>query len=59
LLGIEVKASAAPRLRNVTGMQAFLDEHPRQAMGGVVLHGGNDSYWMDERILAVPWWRVL
>jgi uncharacterized protein len=59
LLGIEVKASAAPRLRDVTGMQAFLDEHPRQAMGGVVLHGGNDSYWMDERILAVPWWRVL
>jgi hypothetical protein len=25
----------------------------------IVLHGGDESYWLDEKILAVPWWRVI
>jgi uncharacterized protein len=59
LVGIEVKATRQPSLREIQGLRTFLAEHPRQALGGVVLHGGEDSYWMDERIIAIPWWRVL
>jgi hypothetical protein len=30
-----------------------------QALGGVVVHGGDESYWLDDRTVAVPWWRVM
>jgi len=59
LVGVEVKASTQPTLRDVRGLRAFLSEHPKTARGGVVLHGGKDSYWLDDKIVAVPWWRVM
>jgi uncharacterized protein len=59
LVGVEVKSGAQPTLRDITGLREFLNEYPRTARGGVVLHGGDESYWLDDRILAVPWWRVM
>ncbi len=59
LLGVEVKTGPNPAMKDVRGLRAFLEENPRSARGGIVLHGGEDSYWLDERIMAVPWWRVL
>jgi predicted AAA+ superfamily ATPase len=59
LVGVEVKSGAQPTLRDITGLRAFLHEYPRAARGGVVLHGGDESYWLDDRIIAVPWWRVM
>lgn len=55
LVGVEVKANANahPSTKDIQGLRAFLSEHPRQARGGVVLHGGDESYWLDEKILAV------
>jgi hypothetical protein len=45
--------SAAHQLRITK--QLVLD-YPR---GAIVLHGGDESYWLDEKIIAVPWWRVM
>jgi hypothetical protein len=45
-------------VRNI-GLRTFLAEHPKQALGGVVVRGGDESYWLDDRIVAVPWWRVM
>lgn len=59
LVGVEVKAGTHPSARDTQGLRAFLEEHPRQARGGVVIHGGEETYWMDEKILAAPWWRVM
>ncbi|HEX5420829.1 MAG TPA: DUF4143 domain-containing protein, partial [Gammaproteobacteria bacterium] len=59
LVGVEVKAGTHPSTRDIRGLRAFLEEYPRAARGGVVLHGGDESYWMDEKILAVPWWSVM
>ena len=59
LVGVEVKSGTQPSLRDVPGLRAFLQEHPKRARGGVVLHGGQDVYWLDDRIIAVPWWRVM
>jgi predicted AAA+ superfamily ATPase len=59
LLGIEVKTGAEPRLKDARGLQAFLAEHPRQARGGLLLHGGTQSYWLSDKIVAAPWWRIL
>ncbi|MGA7540681.1 MAG: ATP-binding protein [Steroidobacteraceae bacterium] len=59
LVGVEVKSTSSPSLNDARGLKAFLAEHPRRARGGLVLHGGKESFWLDERILAVPWWRVM
>jgi predicted AAA+ superfamily ATPase len=54
VLGIEVKMSDAPGYRHTAGLAKFLDDHP-QAVGGVLLHGGEQIRRLDERIVAVPW----
>jgi uncharacterized protein len=59
LVGVEVKSTARPSLNDARGLRAFLAEHPRHARGGLVLHSGDESFWLDERILAAPWWRVM
>jgi uncharacterized protein len=58
LLAIEVKAGNAPGPRDVAHLKTFCGEYP-EARGGVILHGGDESYWLGENILAVPWWRVM
>ncbi|MGH8136645.1 MAG: ATP-binding protein [Steroidobacteraceae bacterium] len=59
LLGVEVKAGKQPGMRDIQGLRAFLMEYQKSALGGIVLHGGDETYWLDDRIVAVPWWRVL
>lgn len=59
LLGIEVKTTARPHPRDARGLRSFLEEYPETAVGGVLLHSGEETFWMSERVLAVPWWRVL
>jgi len=59
LVGVEINSTVHPSLRDARGLKAFLAEHPRDARGGLLLHGGEESFWLDERILAVPWWRVM
>ena len=59
LLPIEVKATANPGYADTRGLRAFRDEYPEQFAGGLLLHGGNRTQWMSDRILAAPWWRVL
>lgn len=59
LVGVEVKSTGRPSSSDARGLRAFLAEHPRQARGGVLLHAGVESFWLDERILAVPWWKVI
>jgi predicted AAA+ superfamily ATPase len=55
LVDVEVKAAKQPGIRDISGLRTFLAEHPKQAFGGVVVHGGDESYWLDDRIVAVPW----
>jgi hypothetical protein len=53
------EAGPRPTMKDARGLRAFLEEYPRTARGVIVLHGGDESYWLDEKILAVPWWRVM
>lgn len=59
LLPIEVKAATRPGYADTRGLRAFRQEYTDQFIGGLLLHGGIRTQWMSERILAVPWWRVL
>ena len=59
LLAIEVEATASPGYSDTRSLRAFRAEYPDQCIGGLLLHGGGETRWMSDRILAVPWWRVL
>jgi uncharacterized protein len=59
LLAIEVTAGGAPGPRDVAHLKSFCSEYGTDARGGVILHGGEESYWLGDGILAVPWWRVI
>lgn len=59
LLAIEVKASGAPTPRDARHLQTFCEEYGSHARGGLLLHGGEEIYWLGEKILAAPWWKVV
>ena len=59
LLPIEVKAATSPSHADTRGLRAFQQEYADQFIGGLLLYGGDQTRWMSEQILAVPWWRVL
>lgn len=57
LLAIECKAAARPTYDDSRGARTFLEQYS-DAVGAVVVHGGTDTYWLADRVLAVPWWRI-
>jgi predicted AAA+ superfamily ATPase len=59
VLPIEVKATSAPSTRDVAGMLVFLDEYSDRAPAGLILHTGDDTYWIARNVVAAPWWSVL
>ena len=59
LLPIEVKAASNPGHSDTLGLRTFRDEYPERFAGGLLLHGGSEALWLSDRILGVPWWRVL
>jgi uncharacterized protein len=58
LLPIEVKASRRVKDRDVRHLRTFLADYPA-APGGLLLYDGDEVLWMDKRILAAPWHRVM
>jgi hypothetical protein len=55
LAGVEVKSVRQPGVRGESGPHTFLAEHLKQAPGGIVVHGGDESGWLDVRIVPVLW----
>ena len=58
LLAVEIKGGPRPGFGDAAGVRLFLAEYPA-ALGALVLHGGDETYQLGERILAAPWWRVM
>lgn len=59
ILGVEVKATDRPRPRDWATLAEFRDRYDRDVKGCLLLHGGESTEWVSDRILTVPWWRVL
>jgi predicted AAA+ superfamily ATPase len=59
LLAIEVKATARPSSEDVGPLREFLDDYKDRVVGGLLLHRSDETFWISEQILAVPWWRVI
>lgn len=59
LLPIEVKATARPSHGDIRHLLTFRGQYGRAVAGGLLLHAGKDTFWLDKGVLATPWWRVL
>lgn len=58
LVPVEVKWTERPSEHDTRHLRGFLDEHPRQAPKGYVVCRCPDPLALDERITALPWWRL-
>ena len=54
VVAFEVKSSDNPGYRDTDGLRRFLEAQP-DAVGGVLLHGGNAIRRLDKNIIALPW----
>ena len=59
LLPIEVKAASSVRPTDARHLHVFLDEYPDMADAGIVLYDGPETFWLTERVIATPWWRLV
>ena len=59
VLPIEVKATTKPTLSDAKGLRVFLDEYGKRSHAALLLHGGSQVTWLADRVLAVPWWKVM
>jgi len=54
LVGMEVKATAAPGPADARHLAGLRDRYPDTFVAGVVLHTGPRAYGLGERLAAVP-----
>lgn len=59
LLPIEIKSSTRPTLRDVKGLRSFMKEYHGECLGGLLIHGGDETSWIAPDVLAVPWWNAI
>ena len=55
LIPVEVRSSRSVRLSDARRLEMFIAEYPDQARAGVLLCAGRETYWLSQRVLAVPW----
>ena len=59
LVPIEVKSARTLRVSDARHLEVFLDEYPDRAEAGLLLHGGTDVHPLTDRVVAVPWHRLI
>ncbi len=59
LLPVEVKATTRPGYGDGRHLLTFRSEYGSRVKGSLLLHAGDQTFWLADRILAAPWWRVL
>jgi hypothetical protein len=59
LLPVEVKSAQRVGSSDARHLLTFLSEYPDLANGGLLLHDGNETFWVARSVLAVPWHRVV
>lgn len=59
VLPVEIKATRHPSTRDVASLRVFLDEYSDRAAAGLLLHTGEQTFWIASNVLAAPWWKVV
>ena len=59
LMAVEVKATTHPSYKDARHLRTFLSEYGDEVVGGILMHAGEETFWISEGVLAVPWWGVI
>ncbi len=59
LLPVEVKTARKVGYGDARHLRTFLEEYEDLALGGLLLHTGDESFWLSDGVLAAPWWRIV
>ena len=59
VLPIEVKSTTRPTYHDARHLLTFRAEYGRAVYGCLLLHGGDETFWLADGVLAAPWWRVV
>lgn len=59
LVPVEVKSRRQLRVSDARHLASFMRDYGEAVPAGVIIHGGRDTYWLAERVLAVPWREVI
>ncbi len=59
LIPVEVKSRRQLRVSDARHLASFTRDYGEAVPAGVIVHGGRDTYWLTERVLAIPWRRVI
>ena len=54
LIGLEIKADAAPTAESARHLATLRDRYPDKFVAGIVLHTGPRVYRLGDRLLAAP-----
>ena len=55
LIPVEVKSSASVRVSDARHLDTFMREYGDRVRSGVLVYAGHQTYWVTDRVLAVPW----
>lgn len=59
LLPVEVKSSRRVQPRDARHLLSFQKEYPVRSRSALLLYDGDEVFWLTERVLAAPWWKVI
>ena len=59
VVAFEVKATEKPGADDWQHLKHFVKHYHDKCLGGVLLHGGDETFMIADNIVATPWWRVL
>lgn len=59
LLAVEVKTTTRPSPSDWRHLKNFVAEYGSSCHGALLLHAGEETYQVADRVVLAPWWRVL
>ena len=59
LIPVEVKSSRSVRLSDARHLDTFMSDYGDRVRAGLLLYDGRETYWLNKRVLAVPWHVVI
>lgn len=59
VIAIEVKATAHPAPDDWKHLKHFTATYDDRCRGALLVHGGDEIFRASDRVLAVPWWRLI
>lgn len=59
LVPVEVKSRRQLRVSDARHVVGFMRDYGEAVPAGVIIHGGRETYWLTEHVLAVPWQQTI